>query len=160
MDAKRVQESQTTLSQLMQPEHANPLGTVHGGIVMKLVDETAGLCAIRHAQRPAVTMAIDSMTFYSPVHVGDVLSLSASLNWVGRSSLEVGVRVIAENPLTRECTHTNSAFLVFVALDDAGRPTEVPPLLLETDEERRRWAEAEQRQQRRLERRKKKDQDS
>jgi acyl-CoA hydrolase len=158
MGAKRVKESQTTLNQLMQPEHANPMGTVHGGIVMKLVDETAALCAIRHAQRPVVTMAIDSMTFYSPVHVGDVLSLSASLNWVGRSSLEVGVRVIAENPLTRECTHTNSAFLVFVALDDAGRPTEVPPLRLETDEERRRWAEAEQRQQRRLERRQKKEQ--
>jgi acyl-CoA hydrolase len=92
------------------------------------------------------------MTFHSPVYVGDLVSFSASLNWVGRSSMEVGVRVTAENPLTGEQTHTNSAFVVYIALDDAGRPTEVPRLILETDEERRRWAEAEVRQQRRLER--------
>ena len=92
------------------------------------------------------------MTFHSPVHVGDLLSLSASLNWVGRSALEVGVRVTAENPLTGEQTHTNTAYLVYVALGDDGRPTEVPPLILETDEERRRWTEADARQQRRLER--------
>jgi acyl-CoA hydrolase len=159
MEAKYVKDSQTTLNQLMLPEHANFMGNVHGGIIMKLVDETAGLCAIRHAQRPVVTIAIDSMTFYSPVHVGDVLFLSASLNWIGRSAMEIGVRVVAENPLTGKRTHTNSAFLVYVALDDTGRPAEVPPLTLETDEERRRWAEAEVRQQRRLERRQKKEQE-
>jgi acyl-CoA hydrolase len=92
------------------------------------------------------------MTFHSPVHVGDLVALSASLNWVGRSSIEVGVRVIAENPLTGEQTHTNTAYLVYIALDERGRPTEVPRLILETDEERQRWAEAEARQQRRLER--------
>jgi acyl-CoA hydrolase len=100
------------------------------------------------------------MTFHSPVHVGNVLTLSASLNWVGRSSMEVGVRVVAENPLTGECTHTNSAFLVYVALDNTGKPVEAPPLILETDEERRRWAEAEMRQQRRLERRQTKNGDA
>jgi acyl-CoA hydrolase len=97
-----------------------------------------------------VTIAIDSMTFHSPVHVGNLVMLQASLNWVGRSSLEVGVRVIAENPLTGQCTHTNSAYLVYVALDDQGQPVEVPPLILETEEERRRWTNAEKRQQHRL----------
>jgi uncharacterized protein (TIGR00369 family) len=152
MLGKRVADSQITLNQLMLPHHTNPMGNVHGGEIMKLVDETGALCAIRHAQRPVVTLAIDSMTFHSPVHVGDLVALSASLNWVGRSSIEVGVRVIAENPLTGEQTHTNTAYLVYIALDENGRPTEVPRLTLETDEERRRWVEAEARQQRRLER--------
>jgi len=152
MLGKRVKDSQITLNQLMLPQHTNPMGNVHGGEIMKLVDETGALCAIRHAQRPVVTLVIDSMTFHSPVHVGDLVSLSASLNWVGRSALEVGVRVTAENPLTGEQTHTNTAYLVYVALGDDGRPTEVPPLILETDEERRRWTEADARQQRRLER--------
>jgi uncharacterized protein (TIGR00369 family) len=151
MPGKRVKDSQVTLHHFMLPQHANPLGNVHGGVIMKLVDEAAGLCAMRHAQRPAVTIAIDSMTFYSPVRVGELVTLNASLNWVGHTSMEVGVRVVAENPLTGNCTHTNSAYLVFVALDDDGRPVQVPSLILETDEEHRRWAEAEARQQRRLE---------
>jgi len=159
VQSKRVKDSQVTLHHFMLPQHANPLGNVHGGVIMKLVDEAAGLCAMRHAQRPAVTIAIDSMTFHSPVRVGDVVSLNASLNWVGRTSMEVGVRVVAENPLTGECTHTNSAYLVFVALGDDGRPTEVPRLILETEEERRRWAEAEARQAHRLERRRAKARD-
>jgi acyl-CoA hydrolase len=153
MAGKRVSESQVTLNHLMMPEDTNPMGNIHGGVITKLVDEAGGLCAIRHAQHPVVTVAIDSMSFLSPVLVGNVLTLKASLNWVGRSSMEVGVRVIAENPLTGECTHTNSAFLVYVALDRAGQPVEVPRLDLETEDERRRWAEAEVRRQRRLERR-------
>ena len=120
---------------------------------MKLADEAGGLCAIRHAQRQVVTVAIDSMTFHSPVHVGDLVTLQASLNWIGHSSLEVGVRVVAENPLTGEQTHTNSAYLVYVALDEQMQPATVPALILETEAERQRWAEAEERQQRRLERR-------
>jgi uncharacterized protein (TIGR00369 family) len=151
MSDKRVKDSQITLNQLMLPQHTNPLGSVHGGEIMRLVDETGGLCAIRHAQRPVVTLAIDSMTFHSPVQVGNLVSFHASLNWVGRSSMEVGVRVVAENVITGEQTHTNTAYLVYVALGEDGRPTEVPRLILETDEERRRWAEAEVRQQRRLE---------
>jgi uncharacterized protein (TIGR00369 family) len=153
MPGKRVKDSQVTLHHFMLPQHANPLGNVHGGVIMRLVDEAAGLCAMRHAQHPAVTIAIDSMTFYSPVRVGELVTLNASLNWVGHTSMEVGVRVVAENPLTGERTHTNSAYLVFVALDGDGQPVKVPPLILETDEERRRWAEAEARQQRRLEQR-------
>lgn len=155
MEAKRVKDSQVTLHKAMLPEHANYMGNVHGGEVMKMVDEAGGLCAMRHARRQVVTVAIDSMTFHSPVHVGEVVSFNASLNWVGHTSLEVGVRVEAENPLTGECTHTNTAFLVYVALDEHEHPTPVPPLILETNEDRRRWAEAEARQQRRLERREK-----
>ena len=152
MSGKRVKDSQTTLHQLLLPEHANQMGNVHGGVIMKIVDEAGGICAMRHAQRLVVTVAIDSMTFHSPVHVGDLVAFYASLNWVGRTAMEVGVRVVAENPVTGERKHTNTAYLVYVALDEDGHPTAVPPLILETDDERRRWAEAEQRQQRRLER--------
>lgn len=149
---KRVADSQVTISQQTNPSDANPLGNVHGGHVMKLVDEAGGLAAIRHARRPCVTVAIDSMTFLSPVRVGQLLTLHSSVNWVGKTSIEVGIRVEAENPVTGEITHTNSAYAVYVALDDNGRPTSVPPLMLETDEERRHWEEAEARQQIRLER--------
>jgi len=152
MDGKHVKDSEVSLSQLMLPEHTNPMGNIHGGVVMKLADEAGGLCAMRHAQHPVVTVAIDSMTFHSPVRVGNVLTLRASLNWVGRTSMEVGVKVLAENPLSGEYTHTNSAYLVYVALDERGRPVQVPRLILETEEEKRRWVEAEARQQRRLER--------
>jgi len=153
MEAKHVKDSQITLNQFMMPEHANPLGNIHGGVIMKLADEAGGLCATRHAQHPAVTVAIDSMTFLSPVQIGNLLTLHASVNWTGRTSIEVGIRVLAENPLTGETTHTNSAFIVYVALGNNGQPVEVPQLILETDEERRRWAEAEARQKHRLERR-------
>jgi acyl-CoA hydrolase len=134
----------------MLPEHANAYGNVHGGLIMKTVDETAGIAAMRHAQRPAVTVSMDEMSFVSPVHVGELLCCKASVNWVGKTSLEVGVHVHAENPITGEITHTNSAYLVFVAIDDHGSPCAVPPLLLETDDDRRRFADAEARQQQRL----------
>ena len=152
---KTPRECRVQLHQLMLPEHANAYGNVHGGLIMKMVDETGGIAAMRHAQRPCVTVAMDSMTFVSPVHVGELLACVASVNFVGRSSLEVGVRVHAENPITGEVTHTNSAYLVYVALDDDGNPTSVPPLVLETEDERRRFREAEERQQARLTRRKK-----
>src|SRR5512136_2454483 len=150
MPGKRVENSRITLSQLMLPHHANPMGNIHGGVVMQLVDEAGALCAMRHAQQQVVTVAIDSMTFDSPVHVGDLVTLNASLTWVGRTSLEVEVCVTAENPLTGFCTHTNTAYLVYVALGSDSRPIAVPPLLLETDVEQQRWAEAAARQQRRL----------
>ena len=154
-DPKHVKDSQIELHQFMMPEHANPLGNVHGGIIMKMVDEAGALCALRHAQRPVVTVAIDSMTFHSPIRVGNLVDLQASLNYVGNTSMEVGVRVTAENPITGERTHTNSAFVVYVALDDAGRATKVPGLICETDEECRRWEEGKGRQAHRLQRRKK-----
>ncbi len=153
---KRARDSQVFLSQQMMPSEANPLGNIHGGHVMKLVDEAGGLAAMRHARRPVVTVAVDSMSFLSPVTVGYLLTLRSAVNWVGRTSIEVGVHVEAENPITGEIMHTNSAFAVYVALDDDGRPTPVPPIILETEDERRRWDEGELRQEIRLRRRKKK----
>jgi len=142
------------LHQLMMPEHANAQGNVHGGVIMKIVDEAGAISAMRHAQRVSVTVAIDEMTFHSPVHVGELLCCVASVNFVGRTSMEVGVKVTAENPISGEVTHTNSAYLVYVALDDQGRPCPVPGIVLETDEERRRWREGKARQAERLGRRK------
>jgi uncharacterized protein (TIGR00369 family) len=145
-------DSEVMLNQQMLPADANPFGNVHGGYVMKLADEAGALAAMRHARRPVVTIAMDSMTFLSPVKVGHLLTLRASVNWVGKSSIEVGVRVEAENPITGEITHTNSAYLVYVALDDQSRPTSAPPLILETEDDRRQWDEAEARQEIRLKR--------
>ena len=152
-EGRRVRDSQVTLSLVMGPNDANLYGNVHGGVIMKLVDEAGGIAAARHAQRLVVTVVIDSMTFISPVHVGDLLRLDASVNWVGHTSIEVGVRVQAENVLTGELTHTNSAFCVYVALGDDGRPIVVSPLITETDDERRRMEEGAMRQQIRLARR-------
>ncbi|GAB4439573.1 MAG: acyl-CoA thioesterase [Anaerolineae bacterium] len=147
MDGKRVDDSRVSVNQWMMPEHANHMGFVHGGEIMKLADETGALSAIRHAQNFVVTLAVDSMTFHSPVQVGNLLTLHAHLTWVGRTSMEARVQVIAENPLTREQTHTNTAYFVYVALDENGHPVRVPPLVVETEEEKRRWAEAEERRQ-------------
>jgi uncharacterized protein (TIGR00369 family) len=146
---KTVKQSQISISQLMMPEHANHMGFVHGGVIMKLADETGAISAMRHAQHQVVTRAVDSMTFHSPVQVGTLVTLHASLTWVGRTSMEVGVRVVAEDPLSGHQTHTNTAYFVYVALSQEGHPVQVPPLILETDDERRRWAEGEQRRQRR-----------
>jgi acyl-CoA hydrolase len=151
--SKPVSKSRVTLTQLMLPQHANALGHVHGGVIMKMVDETAAISAMRHAQRPCVTVAVDSMTFREHVSVGELLSCTASVNYVGRSSLEVGVRVLAEDPITGKTTHTNSAYLVFVALGDDDRPCAVPQLLVETPEEQRRLEQAKARQAHRLARR-------
>ena len=155
LPAKRPLDSQVILSQLMLPSDANPHGTIHGGFVMKLIDEAGGLASMRHARHPTVTVAMDSISFISPVRVGNVLTLHGSVNWVGETSIEVGIRVEAENPITGEITYTNSAFAVYVALDNQDKPCAVPPLILETDEDRRRWTDGEQRQAVRLQRRKK-----
>ena len=149
---KPISASRITLAQLMHPEHANVLGNVHGGWVMKLVDEAGALACMRHAQRKVVTVAIDSMTFREPIRIGDLVTLKAEVSYTGRTSLEAAVEVIAENPVTGEQTHTNTAYLVYVALDDEGRPTLVPPLLAETEEERQKLQRAQERQQQRLKR--------
>lgn len=152
---KPTAASKVTLTQLMLPHHANGLGHVHGGVIMKMVDETAAISAMRHAQRPCVTVAIDSMTFRERVEVGELLSCTAMVNYVGRTSIEVGVKVSAENPITGETTHTNSAYLVFVALGEDDRPCAVPDLILETDDDRRRYDEGRERQEYRLSQREK-----
>lgn len=147
---KPVADSQVRLSLPMNPDMANALGNVHGGMIMKLVDEAGGFAAMKHARNVTVTVAMDSMTFLSPVKIGSLVSLNASVNWVGRTSIEVGVRVEAENVVTGHVTHTNSAYLVYVALDQYGQTTPVPPLLLETEEEKRRWDQGAARQAHRL----------
>lgn len=148
--SKTPQGSRVTLHQLMLPEHGNALGNVHGGLIMKMVDEAGAIAAMRHAQRPCVTIAIDSMTFRQPVHLGELLVCDARVTYVGRSSIEVSVQVHAENPITSDVTHTNSAHLVYVALGTDGRPSEVPRLELVTDEDQRAWEEGELRQRERL----------
>jgi uncharacterized protein (TIGR00369 family) len=142
--------SHITLQQFMMPEHANLYGHVHGGVIMKLVDEAAGIAAIRHAQLHCVTIAIDSVTFLSPVQVGQLVSCHATVNYVGRSTIEVGVTVTAEDILAAKVTHTNSAFCVYVALDANRKPARVPELLLQTEDDRERWEAARERQTRRL----------
>jgi acyl-CoA hydrolase len=130
-------------------EDAN-CGNVHGGVIMKYVDTAAGAVAIRHARKICVTASIDRLDFHNPVYIGDLLILKASITMVGRTSVEVGVRVEAEDLLTGKVRHTASAYLSFVALDGKGTPTKVPPLILETEDENRRNCEAQIRRQARL----------
>ncbi len=148
--AKRVADSQVTLVQLMELTDANIAGIVHGGVVMKLVDTAAGLAAIKHVGGMCVTVSMDEMSFLHPVHVGDTVTVRASVNDVGTTSLEVGVRVESEEIVSGERRHTSSAYLVFVALDEHDRPRPVPPILAETPEERRRQREAKIRRETRM----------
>src|SRR6266498_1979204 len=148
---KPISASRITISQLMHLEHANLLGNVHGGWIMKLADEAGALSCMRHAQKKVVTVSIDSMTFRQPIKLGDLVILNSEVTYTGRTSMEAEVQVIAENPITGERTHTNTAYLVYVALDDEGCPTAVPPVKAETAEERQRIEQAKERQERRLE---------
>jgi acyl-CoA hydrolase len=150
MEPRTASESRSVLVQWMGPADANASGFVHGGTVMKLCDEAAASAAIRHARRRVVTAAVDRMTFLLPVHVGELLTLSASVNAAWRTSMEVGVRVCAENPLTGELRHTNSAYITIVAVDEAGQPAEVPRMRTETPDELRREREAQVRRANRL----------
>ncbi len=147
---KTVKDSRISIAQLMQPEHANNLGNVHGGWIMKLVDEAGALACMRHSQRRVVTVAIDSMVFRHPIRIGDLVQLTAEVTYAGHTSMEVEVHVDAENPISGVKTHTNTAYLVYVALDDKGEPVAVPPLIAETAEEKLRQREAVERQARRL----------
>ena len=157
MQAKKISETSTVMVLPMTPQDANAAGNVHGGVIMKLIDEVGGIVAVRHARSNAVTASVDKIDFIHPVLIGDVVTLRASLNLVGRTSMEVGVRVEAENPLTGEIKHTASAFLTYVALDKNGSPTEVSPLILETEGDKRRNREAQARREARLRERIKKD---
>jgi uncharacterized protein (TIGR00369 family) len=148
--AKPISASRIQLAQLMQPEHANNHGNVHGGWIMKLVDEAGALACMRHAQSKVVTVAIDSMTFRNPIRIGDLVILNAEVSFAGRTSMETEVQVIAENPITGERTTTNTAYLVYVALDEQNKPQAVPPLLAETEKQKERMEQAKERQTRRL----------
>jgi acyl-CoA hydrolase len=148
--SRTVADSAFTLSQFMQPEHSNSQGRVHGGVVLKLCDECGGIVAARHARRPVVTITVDSVTFHQPIELGRLLMVHGHINYVGTTSIEVELRVEAENLLTGELLHTNSAYFVYVALDDNRRPTPVPALALTTDVEHRRFAEGRARQAARI----------
>ena len=150
MEPKPASESNAVLVKWMGIGDANSAGFVHGGVVMKLCDEAAGIAAIRHCRGRVVTAAMDRMTFILPVNVGELVTCSASVNAAWRTSMEVGVRVEAERPLTGERRHTSTAYLTMVAVDEQGTPTAVPPLTAEAEAERRRQREAELRRRNRL----------
>lgn len=150
MEGKKVRESAVTIAQVMIPQDANPAGNVHGGVIMRHIDTAAAVVAARHSRSNVVTASIDRLDFHHPVFVGDLLFFKCSLNCVGRTSMEVGVRVESENLLTGIIEHTASAYLTFVALDEKGKPCEVPPIILETEEDARRNVEAKKRRESRL----------
>ena len=150
---RTVRETQHETSEIMMPQHANNLGHVFGGVILSMMDRTSAVAAIRHARNDCVTVSVDRVDFRQPIHLGDLVIMKASVNFAGRTSMEVGVRVEAENLVTGERRHTNSCYLTFVAIDANGRPVEVPPLLPETADERRRHDAAQARRRRRLEER-------
>jgi len=152
-ERRTVKESQHETSEIMMPHNANILGPVFGGAILAMMDKAAAVTAIRHARRSCVTVSIDRVDFREPIHVGELVVMRASVNFAGRSSMEIGVRVEAEDMITGFRRHTNSAYLTFVAVDRAGRPVEVPELVPETADERRRYAAAQARRRRRLEER-------
>jgi acyl-CoA hydrolase len=153
MEGKTVNESSVFIVQQMTQADANLAGNVHGGIIMKLIDNTAGIVAGRHSSSNVVTASIDRLDFHNPVYVGDLLKINAAINYVGKSSMEIGARVEAENFLTGESRHTASAYLTYVALDSDGKPKSVSPLILKSEEEERRHREAAERRKIRLEER-------
>ncbi len=147
---KTVRESQHETSELMMPEHANNLGHVFGGVVLSMMDKCAAIAAFRHCRAAVVTASIDRVDFREPIHLGDLVLMKASVNYAGRTSMEVGIRVEAEELMTGNRRHTNSCYLTFVAVDRNGRPIEVPPLTPETPDELRRFHAAQERRRLRL----------
>jgi uncharacterized protein (TIGR00369 family) len=150
MEGNKISKSRVIIAQVMNPENANPAGNVHGGDIMKLIDTAGGVAAMRHARAYVVTASIDRIDFHCPVFIGDLVTIKASVNFVGKTSMEVGVRVEAENLISGETRHTGSAYLTFVALDHNKHPIPLPSLILETEEDRHRNEEAAARKQMRL----------
>ncbi len=155
MKEKRIKESSVSISHIATPQDANPVGNVHGGVIMKHIDDTAGLVATRHSMCIVVTASIDRLDFHNPAFIGTHLTFNGSINLVGATSMEIGVRVEAEDMTTGKRRHIASAYLTFVALDQNMKPTKVPPLIFGTEEERRRNLEAQARRKARLSERKK-----
>lgn len=145
-----ISASQVTMTELVLPTHTNSLGSIFGGVVMSWIDICAAIAAQRHSKSEVVTASVDQLNFVAPVYKGWVVNLKSSVNFVSKTSMEVGVRVDAENPRTGEVFHTASAYLTFVALDAQGKPKVIPQLILETDSDRRRHKAAEGRRQHRL----------
>jgi acyl-CoA hydrolase len=150
MEGRPPRVSRTTIAEVMMPHMANHLGNVHGGVILGMLDRVGAVSAIRHSQRICVTASVDRVDFRQPIHLGELVTMYSSVNYAHRTSVEVGVRVEAENLLTGERRHTNTCYLTFVAVDEAGRPVPVPPVVPETEEERRRYREAEARRAQRV----------
>jgi acyl-CoA hydrolase len=152
---KTVKDSSITIIQQMTQEDANLAGNVHGGTIMKLIDNTAGLVAVRHTGiRNVVTASIDRLDFHSPVYISNILRITAGINFIGKTSMEVGVRVEAEDVVTGEVRHTASAYLTYVSLDENKKPAPLPPIRFDGEDEIRRNCEAGERRKRRLAERK------
>ncbi len=149
---KKVSLSRSDTSLLMMPNHANHFGKVHGGVLLQYMDQLAYICAAKHAGGPCVTVSVDRVDFIAPIEVGDVVTLQGNVNYVGRSSMEIGIRVTASKPEKGVEKHTNTCYITMVALGKDGRPTEVPRLIPETDEDRARMKRAEKRVQERKKR--------
>ena len=145
MTERQSRDSDAVLTELMMPHHANVMGNVFGGHLLALVDRVAAVAAIRHSRRPCVTVSVDKVDFREPILVGELVTAYARVNFAGRTSMEIGVKVVAENVLTGNKRHTNSCYLTYVALDDRGEPTPVPPVVPETADEKRRHDRAAQR---------------
>jgi uncharacterized protein (TIGR00369 family) len=145
MQGRHPRDSEAVMSELMMPQHANAMGNVFGGVILSLIDRAAAVAAIRHARRQCVTVSVDKVNFREPIRVSELVTAMARVNFTGRTSMEVGVKVMAENVLTGERRHTNSCYLTFVALDERGEPTEVPPVVPETEDEQRRYERAAKR---------------
>ena len=148
-----VRLSQTTFADLAEPQSQNVAGTLFGGVLLGFIDRAAAFCAMKHAGRPVVTKSFDSVEFNEPIFIGELVVAHASVNFTGTTSMEIGVKVLAQNPITGEERHTNTCYATFVALDEEGRPAPVPPVQPETDEEKRRFDAARLRREERLARR-------
>jgi acyl-CoA hydrolase len=145
MQGRHPRDSEAVLTELMMPHHANIMGNVFGGHILALVDRVAAVAAIRHSRKPCVTVSVDKVDFREPIHVGELVTAFARVNFAGRTSMEVGVKIIAEDVITGDKRHTNSCYVTYVALDDKGQPTPVPPIVPETPDEKRRYERAAQR---------------
>lgn len=138
-------DSAVSMQEMVMPNHANPQNTVFGGVVMSWIDMAAAMAATKHCQKPVVTVHVDHISFKAPIKVGYHVKIEAMVNYVGNTSMEVGVKVTSENPLTGQTRVTTTAYLTFVALDDFGKPTTVPKLICSTEDEKRRYENAKKR---------------
>ena len=152
---KKISDSKVQIAQVMMPEHSNAAGNVHGGYILKLVDQASAIVAARHTHQNCVTASVDRMDFISPVYIGNLVFAMASINYTGKTSMEIGVRIEAECLKTGTHTHVGSAYLTFVALGENDKPVEIPQIIPETDEEKRRYDEAKKRREIRLQQAKK-----
>lgn len=150
LKSRTPSESQVVMTEIVLPQHTNPLQTIFGGVILSWIDIAATICAQRHSHRIVVTASLDTMHFLAPIHLGWIANIKASVNYVHNTSCEIGVRIVSENPQTQELFHTASAYITMVALDSRGKPTAMPPLKPESEVEKRRYLEGQVRRENRL----------